>query len=243
MTERTTFRPAARGAGRPKGRRRVCSDAKPRGGAASGMRRRGLLLLAAALPGCSVLPNRPYREVERFVLAPARPSGPPPPRTGLVLLLRTMRAAPGLDQRGLRILGPRGEVTVSFWSEWTAPPVDLAEEALRRWLLASGRFRAVTAPGSRLRADVILEAELTRLQAEPGEGIARAGLSGLLLDNGSTENRVLGQFPVEGTAPLPGGVQSPDSLAPADAAAGMIAALGVALGRLESAVGAALGRR
>ncbi|WP_165838999.1 ABC-type transport auxiliary lipoprotein family protein [Roseicella frigidaeris] len=205
------------------------------------MRRRGLLLLAAALPGCSVLPNRPYREVERFVLAPERPPGPPPPRSGQVLLLRTMRAAPGLEQRGLRILGARGEVTLQFWSEWTAPPVDLTEEALRRWLLASGRFRAVTAPGSRLRADLILEAELTRLQAEPAEGVARAGLSGLLLDNGSAENRVLGQFPVEGTAPLPGGAQPEDRLAPADAAAAMSAALGMALGRLERALGGAIG--
>ena len=117
-----------------------------------------------------------------------------------------MRAAPGLDQRGLRILGARDDVTVDFWNEWTAPPADLVEEALRRWLLASGRFGAVTAPGSRLRADLILEAELTRLQAEPVPGIARASLSALLLANANSgEARVLGQVLADGTAPCRAG--------------------------------------
>jgi ABC-type uncharacterized transport system auxiliary subunit len=160
-----------------------------------------------------------------------------------VLLLRTLRAAPGLDQRGLRILGPRDEVRVEFWAEWTAPPADLVEEALRRWLLASGRFTAVTAPGSRLRPDLILEGELTALQAEPVAGLARARLSALLLAEEARGNRVLGQFLVEGRAPLPGGPQADGRVAAADAAAAMNAALGEALGQLERDLARAAGRR
>jgi cholesterol transport system auxiliary component len=201
------------------------------------MNRRALILSALALPACSVLPDRPYQQTQRFILAPDRPAGPAPARRGPVLLLRTMRAAPGLDQRGLRVLGARDDVTVDFWNEWTAPPADLAEEALRRWLLASGRFSAVTAPGSRLRSGVILEAELTRLQAEPAAGIARASLSALLLADGpGGDNRVLGQFLADGTAPLPGGPRADGKVGAGDAAAAMSAALGDALGRLETAL-------
>src|SRR3954447_22744524 len=203
--------------------------------------RRALILLAALLPGCSVLPNRPYQEVQRFILAPEPPPGPPPNRRGPVLLLRTLRAAPGMDLRGLRILGPRGEVTVAYWSEWTAPPADLVEEGLRRWLMATGRYSAVTAPGSRLRADLILEAELTRLQAEPANGIARASLSALLLADGTGESRVLGQFLVEGTAPLPGGPRADGQVVAADAAAAMSAAVADALGKLERALAGMVG--
>jgi len=209
------------------------------------MNRRAVFLAALALPACSVLPDRPYQQTQRFILAPERPPGSrPPAKRGPVLLLRTMRAAPGLDQRGLRVLGPRDDVTVDFWNEWTAPPADLVEEALRRWLLASGRFSAVTAPGSRLRSELVLEAELTRLQAEPVAGIARASLSALLLASGNAgDSRVLGQFLADGTAPLPGGPRADGKVAAADAAAAMSAALGDALAKLEAALAGAIGRR
>jgi cholesterol transport system auxiliary component len=208
------------------------------------MNRRALILSALALPACSVLPDRPYQQTQRFILAPERPPGRAPAKRRPVLLLRTMRAAPGLDQRGLRVLGARDDVTVDFWNEWTAPPADLVEEALRRWLLASGRFGAVTAPGSRLRADLILEAELTRLQAEPVPGIARASLSALLLANANSgEARVLGQVLADGTAPLPGGPRADGKVAAGDAATAMSAALGDALAKLEAALAGAIGRR
>lgn len=204
---------------------------------------RRALLLALALPACTVLPDRPYQSPQRFALAPERPAGAAPARRGPVLLLRTLRAAPGLEQRGLRILGPGDAVTVEFWSEWAAPPADLAEETLRRWLLESGRFSAVTAPGSRLRSGLILEGELTRLQAEPLNGIARASLSALLLADGTGESRVLGQFLVDGTAPLPGGRRADGRIVPAEAAAAMSAALGDALGRLERDLARAVAAR
>jgi ABC-type uncharacterized transport system auxiliary subunit len=164
------------------------------------------------------------------------PPSRPPARRGPVLLLRTLRAAPGLNARGLRILGPNNEAITEFWSEWVAPPADLVEEAMRRWLTASGRFSAVTSPGSRLPADLVLEPELTSLQAEPAAGVARAGIAALILAEGGRPSRVLGQVQVEGVAPLAGGQQDPARLAAADAAAAMTAALSDALGQLEAAV-------
>ncbi len=198
------------------------------------MTARRTLLLLPLLAGCSVLPNRPYQETQRFALAPERPQRATPAARAPVLLVRSLRAGPGLEGRGLRSLGADGEVSSAYWQEWIAPPADLVEEALRRWLLASGRFSAITLPGSRLRPDLVLEGELLRLQAEPAAGRARAALSVLLLaepQTGSGEARILGQFLAEGSAPLPAGL---DARAPGpEAAAAISAALAAALGELE----------
>ncbi len=195
--------------------------------------RRALVLGATVLAGCSVLPDRPYQESRRYLLAPARPAADTPRRGAPVLLVRVMRAAPGLDQRGLRRVEPDGRVTLAFWDEWASPPAEGAEEALRRWMLASGLFSAVTAPGSRLAADVIMEAELVRLAALPARGEAQAALSVLVLSSPSrdvaAEARPLGQILAEGTAPLTGGADP----APAAMAAAMSQALGAALADLE----------
>ena len=203
--------------------------------------RRGLLLAPLLVAGCSVLPDRPYQEVQRFALAPVRPGQPAGAagRAAPVLLVRTLRAAPGLDVRGLRLLRADGQVTTEYWQEWAAPPADLVEEALRRWLVASDRFGAVTLPGSRLKADVVLEGELIRLQAEPATGLGRAAISVLLLAEpqaGNGEVRILGQFTAEGTAPIAGGARTDGKLAAAVAAGAMSAALGVALAGMEQGV-------
>ncbi len=202
-------------------------------------RRPLLLALPLLLAGCSVLPERPYREVRRFALAPERPAPQPPMPGRPALLLRSMRAAPGLDQRGLRSLGADGQVTQDFWAEWAAPPAELVEEAMRHWLATSGQFATITAPGSRLRAGLVLEAELLRLQVEPGARRARATLAGLLLreaPESGAATQILGQLQAEGQAPLPPGDD------PALAAAAMNAALGRALAGLEERIVAAMPR-
>ena len=209
--------------------------------------RRGFLLLAPVLgaAACSVLPNRPYQEVQRYALAPERPRREPPPRRGPVLLLRSVRAAPGMDNRGLRVLGAGGQVNTEFYSEWAAPPVELAEEAMRQWLAGSGMFSAVVSPGSRLRPSLVLEAELLRLQAEPRAGLARAELAALLLEEprDGGQARILGQFTPEGTAPLLGGARRDDAVPAGEATAAMRDALAAALAALERDLRGALRSR
>lgn len=212
-------------------------------------RRRILLttaLLGGALPvlagGCSSPLQRPYVAPRRFPMDVQRPSGADggasTPPSGRVLLIRLLRAAPELDRRGLRTLRPDGTVETDFYEEWVAPPSELAEEALRRWLSSSGLFTAVTVPGTRARTNLILEAELTVLQAEPAAGVARAGYAGVLLADERQGTRVLTQFSIEGTAPIPGGAQQD---APAEArATAMTAAMADALAQLEGALRAAL---
>ncbi len=195
------------------------------------MNRRLFLAVLPALAGCSVLPDRPYQEARRFALAPEPPRSLPPAPGGPVLLLRPMRAAPGLDTRGLRSVAADGSVTQAFWDEWSAPPAELAEEALRRWLVTSGRYAAVTAAGSRLRANLVLEAELTKLEAWPAQGQARAAMAALLLtESEGGEPRVIGQFLPSGTAPIGGG-ERPGA---AELAQAMQAALGACLAALDA---------
>lgn len=205
------------------------------------MKRRPLMLgLLPLLAACgSVLPDRPYVEVRRFPLGPdpvaPRPASPGAP----VLLLRLMRAGPGLDQRGLRSLRPDGTEALDYYAEWSAPPPELVEAALRHWLEASGRFSAVVAPGSRARAGLILESELTLLQAELGPRRARVGLSGVLLREGEGEPRLLAPLRVEGSAALPAEPATPDA---GTLAAAMGAALAEALRQLLDQIDAAMRR-
>lgn len=193
------------------------------------MNRRLLLLALPLLGACSVIPERPYVETKRFPLDPRR-DGPPSRRgRGRVLQVRLMRAAPGQDTRGLRTLREDGTVSVDFYAEWTAPPVELAEEAMRRWLSASGLFNGVVATGSRVSPDLVLESELTALHADLGRGEAVAGLSVVLLRETGGEAQLLTQLAIRGTAPLP--PQRP--LPPEALAESMKEAMASALGALE----------
>lgn len=197
-------------------------------------RRRALLAAPLLLAACSVLPDRPYVETRRFALAPTRLAPQRPGAGRRVLLIRLTRAAPGLDSRGLRTLRPDGTETSDFWNEWLAPPPELVEEALRRWLSASGLFSAVVAPGSRARADLIMETELTALHADPARRLARAGLSVVLLTDpsGAEPGRVLAQLTQGGTAPLPA-PGADGEVSPEEAALAMNRALAEALVALE----------
>ena len=125
------------------------------------------------------------------------------------------------------------------------PPSDLAEAALRRWLTEARLFSALLTPGTRATADLILEAELNQLRAEPGRGRARAGIAGVLLSDGGAGTRLLTQFAVEAEAPLAAtrtsgaasatrGSGAASAATPNASAAAMSAALGNALAIVEA---------
>ena len=98
---------------------------RPAAGGSEPMKRRAWLA-GLALGGCSVLPDRPYIETLRFPLVPTRPGG----GRGAgreVLLIRDMRAAPGLDMRGLRSVRADGTLATAPYAEWAALPAEAAE--------------------------------------------------------------------------------------------------------------------
>ncbi len=181
------------------------------------MRRRWLLAAPAMLGGCSILPARPYLEKRSWPLDVRRPETLPPRPGGKVLLVRTLRAAPGLEARGLQLVQGDGSIRTDFYEEWSVPPADAVEDALRRWLAASGLFSAVLAPGSRARADLALEGELQSLLAMPAQGSSVAALGLVLIDLRPNPVRVLLQADETAGAPLAG--TSPQEIAAAGRAA------------------------
>ena len=156
------------------------------------------ILPLLALSGCGL--SRPYIETRRYPLDPRR-EGPPRVPGREAMLLRPIRAGAGLDGRALRRLRPDGSLEVAPYDEWLAPPAELAEAALRDWLREGQVVPALTAPGSRLDAPLVLEAELLRL--EVAGGVARTRLGVLLLRQGGA-TRVVGQAVLDAEAPVAG---------------------------------------
>lgn len=155
------------------------------------MRRRWLLTGGVAIGGCSLLPQQPYvqrrewpLDVRRAQSLPPRPRGPGP-------LVRSIRASPGLDVRGVQWLLKDGSVHVDYYEQWAVPPAEAVEDDVRQWLADTGLFSAVLAPGSRLNADLVLEGELDVLVADLNAGVARAAVALVLLDQRKGQTKVL----------------------------------------------------
>jgi cholesterol transport system auxiliary component len=146
------------------------------------MRRRWLLAGGVALAGCSLLPEQAYVQRREWPLDVDRTPVLPPRARGRVLLVRSVRAAPGLESRGLQWLQRDGSLHVDFYEQWAVPPAQGVEDDLRQWLGDAGLFRAVLAPGSRLDADLVLEGELDTFLADLNAGVARASVALVLLD-------------------------------------------------------------
>jgi cholesterol transport system auxiliary component len=164
------------------------------------MRRRWLLggmagtALTTALggSGCSVLPSQPYLQRRDWPLVVQRSdalAGPAPVVSrpagrggGLVLLVRTVQAGPGMEARGLQTLQPDGSLKTDFYEQWAVPPAEAVDDDLRRWLADSGLFAAVVGPGSRVTADLVLEGELLALNADLASMTARVALALVLID-------------------------------------------------------------
>ena len=194
---------------------------------------RRLFLTLPALAGCG-LSERPYAERRQWPLALTRPSALPPRNGGKVIEIRTFRAGPGLESRGLQTLQADGSIRTGFYEEWAVPPAQGVEDALRRWLADSGLFAGVVAPGSRATPDYLLEGELTALWSEPAAGRAHAALAVTVVAQKPEAGRIVLQRRFAEAAAL----AAPDPQGETQAA---LAALTIVLARLESALRTALG--
>ncbi len=175
-----------------------------------------------------MLPARPYQERRQWPLDVPPPQGGQAGAGRHVVLVRALRAGPGMDTRGLRTILPDGAERIANWEEWSVPPPQGVEDDLRQWLSASGLFTAVVMPGSSVKPDLVLEGELLALAADPQTGTARAAIGTVLLREPGS--RPLLQRSVTGAAPLQG--QDGPALAGA-----MRAAIADMLGKLVSDVG------
>jgi ABC-type uncharacterized transport system auxiliary subunit len=161
-----------------------------------------MLAGTAALGGCSVVSPQPYVQRRIWPMTVRRPVALPPRRGGKVLVVRELRAAPGLDQRGIQWLGADGSLHVDFYNQWAVPPAEGVTDDLRRWLAESGLFAAVVGPDSGLTADYLLEGELTAFLGEPAKREARVALALVLIGAKATPAKVLMQRTVEANGRL-----------------------------------------
>jgi ABC-type uncharacterized transport system auxiliary subunit len=179
-----------------------------------------------------VLPEQPYVQRREWPLDVQRSPILPPRSRGRVLLVRAVRASPGLEVRGLQWLQRDGSLHVDFYEQWAVPPAQAVEDDLRQWLAGAGLFRSVLAPGSRLDADLVLEGELTAFLADLKAGVARTSLALVLLDQRSGAAKVLMQRTETAEEPLAG--TDPPALV-----ASLKAALVAVLGKAERDIAAA----
>ena len=186
------------------------------------MRRRTLLALPLALAGCG-LQTRPYVARRDWAFAIRRRTTLPAPARGPVLLVRDLTAGPGMAARGLQTRQADGEVAVAFYDRWAVPPAEGVGDALRAWLLASGKFAAVLGPASLASPDLVLEGEVQSLYVEGG--VAHAVLGVRLLAMHGAAPRVRLQRSLAASAPVAG---------PGPAAA--VAAMNAALARVFAAI-------
>lgn len=196
------------------------------------MNRRALLATIAGaaglLSGCG-LAERPYAERRQWPLVARRPRVEPARRGAPILLVRGLRAGPGLEQRGLQSLQADGSIRSEFYEEWAAPPEQAVEEALRGWLADSGLYSAVVASGSRLEADQVLEGELTGLWTIPATNQAHIALGMTVVAQRPAATRVLLQQRLTAEAALAGGSTR-------EAVEAQSAALSAVLAQVEAAL-------
>jgi cholesterol transport system auxiliary component len=198
------------------------------------MKRRWLLAGVTVLTGCSVLPQTPYVQRRDWPLDVRRSSVSPRNPRGRVLLVRSVRAAPGLEARGMQWLQRDGSVHVDFYEQWAVPPAQAVEDDLRQWLADAGLFSAVVAPGSRLNADFVLEGELDVFIADLNAGVGRVALAVVLLDQRQGATKVLLQRTESAEVRL-------TSTEPPAIAEAMKAAIAEVLRRTEADVAAVVG--
>jgi ABC-type uncharacterized transport system auxiliary subunit len=199
------------------------------------MRRRSTLLALPTLAACSNPLSRPFPDKQVFVLEASRPGPPTPAARRRTIQVREVAGTTATDPRGLVRRLPDNRQTTDFWNEFAAPPARLVDDALRRWLAASGAVEAVLDSGSRAAAGLVLETTLLALHADLTESASPAavvGLAVLLLDPARTPPRIAGQASIEQRAPLAG-------TGAAAIVAGMNVALAACLARVEQLVRAA----
>lgn len=123
-----------------------------------------VVLLGAALTGCSLKQASPVKQ--SFLLEAARTG---PARTGAsdtILRVRDVRVAPAFEGRGFVYRTSEFGYTSDFYREFFIAPRAQFSEQTRRWLSASGLFRLVIDPASKMDATQTIEGNLSELYGD-----------------------------------------------------------------------------
>ncbi len=123
-----------------------------------------LLVLAAAVAGCSLKKQSPAKL--RY-LVEAKRSGEPKTATGQATLrVRSLQIATPFEGRGFVYRNSDQNYETDFFREFLVAPQPMLTEQVRQWLGASGLFRAVLGPASKLDSTYSLEGNVTALYGD-----------------------------------------------------------------------------
>jgi cholesterol transport system auxiliary component len=129
-----------------------------------------LLLSAAVLAGCGVIPKRE----PTAIFEPARPAATQHadwPQASWSLVVGKPAASAMLDSDRIVVRPANGEITVYKGSAWTDTTPDLVQTALLHRFEDSGRILSVARAGSGVRGDFQLQTDLRTFESVyAGEG-------------------------------------------------------------------------
>ena len=179
------------------------------------------LLLAAALAGCSVLPEPRVQNVNVYVLAAEPLPAASRPQRDVVVEVALPRAWPGFDTTRIVYVRQPYELDYFAASRWADTPAKMLGPLLARALEQTGSFRAVVQPPSAAPADVRVDAELVRLQQDFATRPSRVEITLRVQLTDLRGRRVVAAREFDGA-----------ESAPAEDAAGGVAAANAALQRM-----------
>jgi len=114
--------------------------------------------------GCSLKKQSPAKL--RYLLEAKRPGEPSAESGRPILRVRNFHVAAPFEGGGFVYRNSDQNYETDFYHEFLVAPPSMLTEQTRQWLEASGRFRAVLGPASRLDAACSLEGNVTALYAD-----------------------------------------------------------------------------
>jgi uncharacterized lipoprotein YmbA len=125
----------------------------------------GLLLVVSAMTGgCSLRKQSPAKL--RYLVEAKRPGGPTTATAQATLRVRNLQIAAPFEGKGFVYRNSGQNYETDFYHEFLIPPQLMLTEQVRQWLGASGLFRAVPGPASKLDSSHSLEGDVTALYGD-----------------------------------------------------------------------------
>jgi cholesterol transport system auxiliary component len=163
--------------------------------------RKALPLLFLVL--CSCISTERAQPERRYHLVEAERTGAAGEKTDLMLRLRRFRVSPRFDSRNLVYRTSDTSYESDFYNEFLADPGSMLTESTRKWLAASGRFKAVLDPSASLDENLVLEAFVQSLYADfRSSPAAVIEMQVYLVKRGSAEDRIVFQKLYSKTTPI-----------------------------------------
>ena len=123
-----------------------------------------LLVLAAVLGGCSLKKQAPAKL--RYLVEAKRSGESKAGAAQATLHVRNLQVAAPFVGRGFVYRNSDQEYETDFYHEFLVAPQPMLTEQVRQWLGASGLFRAVLGPASKLDSTRSLEGNVTALYGD-----------------------------------------------------------------------------